>query len=141
MQSIKAEFTYLQINLKNQLFTNSMKHKITIGEPYKYISSYAIDGIEDLESLLLSTQYFQNLTFEQEMGGEVMSWIMWTGHIEGILEEIEEKEEKTQDESEGSRAKQENKKTASETHLASLLEALLNAMQEAEIEFILIDRS
>ena len=75
------------------------------------------------------------------MGGEVMSWIMWTGHIENILEEIEEKEEKTQDESEGSRAKLENKKTASETQLASLLEALLNAMQEAEIEFILIDRS
>ena len=105
--------------------TNAKVNKITIGEPYKYISSHAIDGIEDLEDLLLSTQYFQNITFEQEMGGEVMSWIMWTGHIESILEEIEEKNKKTQD----------------ATQLASLLEALLNAMQEAEIEFILIDRS
>ena len=129
------------MNQRSALAKHKIMNKITIGEPYKYISSHAIDGIEDLESLLLSTQYFQNLTFEQEMGGEVISWIMWTGHIEGILEEIEEKEEKTQDESEGSRVKQENKKTASETHLASLLEALLNAMQEAEIEFILIDRS
>ena len=113
------------MNQRSALAKHKIMNKITIGEPYKYISSHAIDGIEDLESLLLSTQYFQNLTFEQEMGGEVMSWIMWIGHIEGILEEIEEREEKTQD----------------ETQLVSLPEALLNTMQEAEIEFILIDRS
>jgi hypothetical protein len=101
-------------------------NKITIGESYKYVSSCVIDGIEDLENLLISTDYFNNLSFEQGMGGEVFSWIMWTSHIELILEEIDEKEEdKTQD----------------EKQLYSLLENLLEAMEEAEIEFILINRS
>jgi hypothetical protein len=101
------------------------ENKITIGESYKYVSSCVIDGIEDLENLLISTDYFNNLSFEQGMGGEVFSWIMWTSHIELILEEIDEKEEQTTDEKE----------------LYTLLENLFEAMEEAEIEFILINRS
>ncbi len=62
--------------------TKTEINKITIGESYKYVSSCVIDGIEDLENLLISTDYFNSLSFEQTVCGEVMSWIMWTSHIE-----------------------------------------------------------
>jgi hypothetical protein len=117
---------------KTELKTN----KITIGESYKYVSAYAINGIEELQNLLLATQYFNNLTFEQTVCGEVMSWIMWTSHIELILEEIDEKEEEP---TVGEAVR--SQKTQDEKQLYTLLENLLEAMEEAEIEFILIDRS
>lgn len=110
-----------------------MQNTITIGKPSKYIYSHDIEGIDDLEELLISTEYVEYINFERTESGDVLSWILNMGSVWCIIAILNEKIEESIKDGEEMRE--------DEIKLKTLLEDLLQAMQEAEINFIMIDKS
>jgi Mrp family chromosome partitioning ATPase len=100
-----------------------MEHKITLGEPCKYILNHAIDGTEDLKSLLLSVDVMDYLTTEISDLTEVMSYMLWQWSIESILTFFKENPPATQ----------------KAVRLESMLKSLLVEMDKEEIDLIIIE--